>query len=85
MVRQMENPEAPATAVEAACEEKATLTRRYVAASGDYTRSVQVLHQCTGVMTKAEYEELRRSSENAKRTAEQAHAALNRHIAEHGC
>jgi hypothetical protein len=70
---------------QAECEEKVRLTRIHVLTNADYTRALQVLKLRAGVMRKADYDNLRGFAEAARRTAEEARAALDLHTAEHGC
>jgi hypothetical protein len=72
-------------ASEISCNEKARLMRQYNVAASDYSRAVQLLQRRAGVMKKADYDELRGFAEKARKTAEEARAALDRHTTEHGC
>jgi len=67
------------------CDEKAELLRAYSFAASDYGRAVQVLNDHLGTLRKDEYEKMRKFSEKARREADEARAALERHTAEHGC
>lgn len=81
----MNGSEATAGTLETECDEKVRLTRTQVVASADYRRALQVLNLRVGVMPKADYDKLRGFAEAARRTAEEARAALDLHTAEHGC
>jgi hypothetical protein len=72
-------------ASEIPCKEKDRLMRLYIVAASDYSRAVQLLQRRAGVMEKADYDELRGFAEEARKTADEARAALDRHTAEHGC
>jgi hypothetical protein len=67
------------------CEEKTRLLRLYSFATADYSRAVLVLHERSGVMSKAEYQGIRDFAEKTRELAEQARSSLDRHAAEHGC
>lgn len=67
------------------CEEKARLLRAYTFAIGDYHRAYQLLNERLGVMSKEEYDKLRKFAEHSRETAESARKALERHTAAHGC
>jgi hypothetical protein len=72
-------------ASEIPCKEKDRLMRLYIEAASDYSGAVQLLQRSAGVMKKPDYDELRGFAEEARKTAEEARAALDRHTAEHGC
>jgi hypothetical protein len=67
------------------CTEKRRLAGEYRTYTDQYNRSVKALHQRTGVLQKAAYRELFRSTEQARALSEKARRDLERHIAEHGC
>jgi hypothetical protein len=73
------------TGAQPACEEKDRLLRAYSFASSDYGRALEVLNRRTSVLPKEEYKTIRAFAEKTKHLVEQARAALERHIAEHGC
>jgi hypothetical protein len=68
-----------------ACEEKSRLLRAYSFASSDYKRALEVLNRRTGVLLEGDYKTIRAFAEETRQLAEQARAALDKHIAEHGC
>lgn len=68
-----------------ACLEKANLLNDYDTAAAEFSRTVRVLNQKMGVMSKEEYVRILRFSEQARIRSEQARLALERHVAEHGC
>jgi hypothetical protein len=57
----------------------------YSRAASDYNRAVQMLYLRSDVVEKNDYLKHRTLSEMARRTAESARKALNRHTAEHRC
>jgi hypothetical protein len=59
--------------------------RLYAVASSDYSRALDVLQRHTGVMKKSKYKEVSEFAETARKAVEEARAALDRHMAEHGC
>lgn len=67
------------------CEEKIRLLRDYSFALSDYERVSKLLNERTGVMAKEDYEGIRVFAAKAKKLAEEARLALDRHTAEHGC
>lgn len=67
------------------CEEKARLLRAYTLAIGEYHHAYETLNARLGVMSRQEYEKLRKSAEFSRETAEQARIALERHTAWHHC
>ena len=79
------NPSVPGTAVESACLEKARLKAAYNSAAENLSRAVAVMQRYLGTMRHEEYENLKKYSERMRRESERALAALERHIAEHGC
>jgi hypothetical protein len=50
----------------------------------NYGRSVELLDSVAGKVSAAEYEEIRANSENLKARMEQARAAVDKHLEEHG-
>jgi hypothetical protein len=68
-----------------ACKEKARLTIEYQAATETFSMSVTELQIKMGVSSKAEYERLKRVSEESRRHSEHARLALEQHISAHGC
>lgn len=73
------------TAAVPACEEKTRLLRMYSFATSDYNRAVLVMHERVGVMSRRQYERIRAYAEKTRLAAQGAHAALEKHTAEHGC
>ena len=67
------------------CSEKAQLLHDYQIAAADYARIVMVLSERSGVMSKADYIEIRDYSATARAKTEAARTALDRHVAAHGC
>ena len=58
----------------------------YEKAAGEYfAAAARELEDRRGIAATYDYEELLRAVEQARRFSEQAHRALQRHIAEHGC
>ena len=78
-------PGVPQPEQEEVCFDKARLLRGYKMAVADYNRTVQVLSLRIGVLTKAEYREIRDFSESARVKAKKAFLAMERHEREHGC
>jgi hypothetical protein len=76
---------ASSMAAETACDEKNRLLRAYSFATSDFIRAVTVLHQRSGVMSKEDYEGIRRYADKTRELTEEARIALERHTAEHGC
>jgi len=67
------------------CPERITLLHEYNQATAAYAQAVDQLHKRIGVSSKAEYENLKQSSEEARSTAERARTRLKEHVAIHGC
>jgi hypothetical protein len=67
------------------CSEKERLVDAYGTAVNEYGRTVNMLKHKLGVLPKAEYDQIRAFSEEARTGCEAAHLALERHVAEHGC
>jgi len=67
------------------CDKKEGLFRDYIASTTDYGRCVQMLQKRLGVLSKTEYEKLRRFSEQTRHKSEEARTALDRHVKEHSC
>ena len=67
------------------CDEKMRLARAYDVYAAQYSRSVKILYKRMGVLPKSGYNELLRSTEEARALCEQARQALESHVAEHGC
>lgn len=63
----------------------ARLRYTYQIAAADYSRAVMVLSERSGMMSKADYVQVRDYSEKARGIAEAAREALDRHTAEHAC
>ena len=68
-----------------ACEEKDRLARAWSFAVSDYNRTVAVLQERTGVMSKQDYETIHTFVEKARKQVDDARAAIEKHTAEHGC
>jgi YD repeat-containing protein len=58
---------------------------RYAAETGAYNRTVALLRSKLGTVTRAEYDQLRKLTEETRLLCEGARLALYRHIREHGC
>jgi hypothetical protein len=67
------------------CDKKLRLAHLYNTYAAQYSRSVQILHKRVGVVSKAGYDELVRSTEEARAICEKARRLLEGHVAEHGC
>lgn len=67
------------------CEEMAGLLSAYTLAIGEYHRAYQLLNVRSGVISRQEYDKLRKLAEQSREAAESARAALERHTAAHGC
>ena len=74
----------PATS-EPPCDEKARLLKKYNEAAQAFANSVTELHRKISITPKAEYDRLRRASDEARLCAERARLALEHHIVAHGC
>ena len=68
-----------------ACSDKVRLATDYQSYATQYSRAVSTLRQRMGVLSKAGYEDLLRSAEEARELADKARLALNQHTHEHGC
>jgi hypothetical protein len=68
-----------------ACEEKARLLRRHAAAESDYYRAIHVLSVAIRSLKKPDGYELEDFADSARKIAEDAWDALERHTSEHGC
>jgi hypothetical protein len=67
------------------CEEKVRLTEDYRAATAAFAEAVLELQRRIGTSTSAEYDSLRRISDEARVKSEQARLAFEKHIAAHQC
>jgi hypothetical protein len=67
------------------CEEKTRLAEVYRDATEKFSHSVNELREKVGKSSKAEYERLRRASEEWRVHSEQARLALEQHVAAHKC
>ena len=67
------------------CPQKIRLLREYHFTVADYSRAVTVLAERAGVISKAEYTRIREFTEEARTKSEAVRAAIDRHVAEHGC
>ena len=68
-----------------ACEKKLHLLCAYSHAVLDHDRVVTLLHDRAGLMSQREYQRVLALAERARASAEEARAALDKHVAEHGC
>jgi hypothetical protein len=75
----------PQFAREGECSKNARLRREYQIAVADYSRAVLALSERKGMMPRDDYIRIRDFSEKARATAEAARAAMDQHVAEHGC
>ncbi len=73
------------TGAATACEDKDRLVRAHSIALSDYSRTVALLQERTGVMSKQDYETINAFVEKARIQVEHARDALNKHSTEHGC
>ena len=71
--------------VEDYCEQKRRLLADYDAATAAFSGLVSTLNRQIGTSSRAAYEELRRSVDEARVRSEQARLALESHVAQHGC
>jgi ABC-type transporter Mla subunit MlaD len=67
------------------CDEKARLLQEYQAATDKYSGAVRTLAQTVGNVSKEEYERLRKTTEKARHTANDARGLLDLHVSRHGC
>jgi glutathione S-transferase len=67
------------------CEEKARLLRLCTMAESHHQIVVQQVIRLIGRPEKPNYEDLTELAETARRIRDDAHEALERHTAEHGC
>jgi hypothetical protein len=67
------------------CHEKHQLTEEYNIATAAYSQSVSELFASIGVIPKAQYQQLRTATEEARLASADARDQLERHIADHGC
>jgi hypothetical protein len=74
-----------ASATGARCMERERLARELDEARSCYSRAAEMLRGRVGVLEKAEYQRLNQAVEEAWTKMEDARAALDRHIDEHGC
>jgi hypothetical protein len=70
---------------ESDCAEQSRLRKQYDIAAADYSRAVKVLAERSGVMSIDDYNRIRDFCETARVRSEAARAAMDRHIAQHGC
>jgi hypothetical protein len=76
----------PHKALSVACDERTLLANQYEKASRKYfAAAARELEHRRSLASTHDYEELLRAVEQAKSFTDQAHRALQRHIAEHGC
>ena len=84
LVQQIDRSERPY--VPESCSEETRLRHEYRAAVSDFRRIVEFLNARIGVISKAEYERLRRSAEQARLRSERARNELEQHLDRHsGC
>jgi alkylation response protein AidB-like acyl-CoA dehydrogenase len=69
----------------ASCVERERLAQVLDGARSCYRHAAETLRGRVGVLEKAEYQRLNRAVEEAWTKMEEARAALDRHIGEHGC
>jgi hypothetical protein len=74
-----------ASTTEVRCMERERLARDLDEARSCYISAAETLRGRVGVLEKAEYQRLNRAVEEARTKMEDARAALDRHMAEHGC
>lgn len=67
------------------CEEKAKLIEEHHRAALAYSLAARAVNGKTRSATVAEYKQRRQAADEARIRSKRAHAALERHIAEHGC
>jgi len=67
------------------CAEKRRLVEEYGQATEAYLQSMHELRAKTPTSRKADYEQLRKAAESARRKAEKVRIALERHLSEHHC
>ena len=68
------------------CEEKVKLVEAHHEASAAYSRLARMLSGTIGTAgSVAEYKKLRLAVDEARIKSQEAHAAVARHSAEHGC
>ena len=67
------------------CGEKEILLRAFTASNSDYQRAVMILTQRRGVLSKKEYDEIRKFIDKTRVEMDRALKALDRHISKHGC
>ena len=67
------------------CPKKEQLLHSYRIAAADYARIVTLLAEQAGVMSKADYIEIRDYSAGARAKVLATRNAMDRHVAEHGC
>jgi hypothetical protein len=72
-------------AVTSVCPERARLVEEYDHATQNYLESLDELKWRTPTADRLDYERMRKAAEDARLAAETARAALERHVAEHGC
>ncbi len=67
------------------CAERERLWRLYHFAVSDYSRATKVFETRKGVVSKADYDRLRKFIEESRLKSEEYRIALEKHCAEHGC
>lgn len=67
------------------CEEKARLVEEHHHAALAYSQAARTLNGKMRNTPASEYKKLREVMEEARTKSQEAHAAVQRHILEHGC
>jgi hypothetical protein len=67
------------------CEEKARLVEAHHLKALSYARASRVLNRKRGTVPAPEYAQLQDAAERARIQSEEAHRAIQQHIADHGC
>jgi hypothetical protein len=67
------------------CPTKAKLVTAWNTATEIYSRAVAELSRQAGALSKPQYEKLKLTAEDARKRSMQARAAVEAHIADHGC
>jgi glutathione S-transferase len=71
--------------VASVCKTRTRLRRARSLAAAEFFRAVRLLQERAGVVPQKEYEAIHTFVEKARASAEQASAALDKHLAEHDC
>ena len=67
------------------CPIKTTLLAAWQSAAQSYSKAVTELTHKIGVLSKADYERLKKAAEIARAASMQAQANLEAHVQDHGC